>query len=1467
MGNCSNKADGVAADHHSNTLEDDDSLHHVSDGLNARLHRRGNITRANARHSGKEKRRGTKQRGSAHAKAATPPRASPAAPAAAATAATAAPTSSPPSPPPDTVCSTLPPPPPASGRPAPTLLADSFAPPRNTNTSSSTTEVSPATTTPASDLRVLSLDSVAVRLEQGSSYVWLRQSYTNPHLTAKPLLRLGGLRQLRNRSTRFQQLWAVLGEAACMIGPYAAAAAATTPPLAQTLTPPPTPPAPQSDEPKSPLNLQETVSAVYDDNTPAALGLNKKTKLSHSSNSNSGGGGGAASRSASQSSPFGAAPPGRHSVVDASQCAEEVQALNQGHVSVEGNAAHTHPLLCRGAMFRDKHIWIHNLRHRCCFVLEAISGVDVHECTDSLLVLGPTAGAVSLSNCRRCCVIAAAGQVRMLSCESMLVSMTVTGLPVIEKCTQIGVAPLLSWYAYSDLPAQLRHAHLSPFTNNYSTIRDATPPTSQGPSGVGMLPPAALHRHSLSLSMSNGSIAPPVTPTPQSNFVYVDLWELEGAVWKALAEQRWAQLIAETSSDAALKGANAAERVRAAVAVASSPFAQPTPTTGVGAARLAPLPAVDFSYIAPHAKGKLATAAEADSGCAPAGTMSTSGSKTAAAHEPLSGDRDVSPVRRALSAFPVSPSDSDEAYASAIDPQRAEAVAPAASAVATAAAAATTATAAAERGGVEVDFGGAEYDFRSMVSFTNVTASTIAGAPSSMAPTRTPPSSQAKGTSQSTNISSGSARIAQEARGIAASAAAGEGEAAQEAATAHAARQQHRHGHHLVGLPRWRQAGFGGSDRDAITAAGSGTSTTDHGAAAALRVRSSARAAERLVRTVLRAVPLLPLSALPQAVLVLASSGGGASGGPAGARPTAQPQQHMQTRPATSEEAHAPHNGNGSPLSTQEGQAPGDRQHGGVRHHRHQQGSLASPQGAGDSDGGSPVGVPARPVPSPRELANSPSQDSGGGSGGRKKRGKKGHSSAASEEQSGSPSSPESLKLPSGQSSPDAGAVAAAAATAAARLPATNPLELLLALYMHTCAVPATFGAQLIPSDFFEQRWKLKLVVITNKNGGWDLAHRISRDIEECRRQSMLETLHALLHAPPPPLRREREEGRSASGASSPAAASAAGDDAPRNRRSSSREMTSTPPVHGEDEDDNDSFSEALYAYLRSTSLTQRCGPVLLLNTVELRCTETALREFVAPVFYKLCEPVGLSGAAAAAAKGSAGAKAQAKRSASSGGTGGGGVVGGLKLPWKHSSSSNPATPSQGGQSAAAATAELEQNVEVRRLFGSAMERMSGQTCVALLALVAPKALPPSFQRPPTAGGRSSGGALTPAELAAWAQRAEQARRIFTPQPDPPDSEDEAADREAEAARGGGQRGDPTRPRPATAPTSRGPTFSAGEGRDAAAAEKFVEERVWSKCVVLNVTVPMRFISLLQSTLFFKSQLLLASSAADVQRA
>ncbi|KPI84391.1 hypothetical protein ABL78_6552 [Leptomonas seymouri] len=1002
-------------------------------------------------------------------------------------------------------------------------------------------------------------DSAAVRLEQGSSYVWLRNTYTNPHLKPAPLLTVGQLRELRNKNTDFHHLWDALGEAACAMGPYAAA------PLAG-----PSPSLLEGNEMEDegvhlePSIVNDEVDVVTPENKGrTAAGEAAGARFHHHAGHRGGGGGD----------------------VEGAEM-KEIRVLNQFNISIEGDEAQRLPIVCRGDVYRGKHLWISKLRSRCCFVFEYLGGVDLKDCSDALVVLAPTAGALSLSNCHRCLIIAAAAQLRVLSCSSIILSVNVAGFPVIEKSTSIGVAPLLGWYAFSNLPIHFRSANLSLFTNNYSTVRDVTPPT-------------AANAVTSSLSCADGTLkgaAAPVGSTaplrPASNFVYVDLLALEAAVWKAMAEQRWHQLVAEV---------------------------------GTTAATAPPSPQVSAGRTEGHALHR--------SPSAPLVKVLTP------AQSPL-----VSSGNNATLLFQKDDYGNEEPGDEGGDSTRAT----------------TMVT---------------DGAFHSMISYGHL---------SQLSCSRT----HLKGSSITATTAS-----------------AGEMDRSSHAVAAVHAVPSRISAPSLADslvpqLPRWRRP----SSNDNMAASESPLEANSHKAssdgkstamqAAEQKQRSAMHEAEHLVRAVLRTVPLLLLSALREAPELLLSSDTDGT--------------------ATSEDDGA------------EGRKP----------------QGAGPAGARES----------------REAAR------------------------------------------------------------------YNHLESALAIYTHTCAVPATFGAQLIPADIFEQAWKLKLIVLTAKGGGYELARRIVRDIELSRRRCALEVVRAMPYAPPLSTR----SGGGARGMREMGRGDSHGNAAP----SWAEEST---------------FYEALWCYLRTTSLAQRCGPVLLLNTAELQCTETTVREFVAPVFYKLCEPIGLKSATEV--------KANAAHATS------GGVGRRLHLPWASGSSSNA------HGSAPPSVQQLEHNVEMRRLFGTAIQRMTGQTCLVMLALLAPKKIPPSFQRPAGVGGRHSNGAMTPAELDSWTKRAEEARLIFTPQKNAPEGPHVYDERGGIPA---GSQSEPTAPESAgqgnesldgdaTKGKKSGPAFT--PPLEGGTAPRTLEERVWPQTVLLNVTVPLRFVSLLQGTLFFKSQMRTAATA------
>lgn len=976
---------------------------------------------------------------------------------------------------------------------------------------------------------IISLDSVVLRIEQGSTYVWLQYSYLNKLLAARPLLTAAMLQQVR-QSDYFHKVWLLLSQAASLVGTTQSSPAVTarTTKVAAKAT------AASSLPPKQSKALK-TAAVVYD----------RDEREVHIQPLNSDGSG--------------------------------------VTVMIEGKPDCTSPILCLNEELQYRHVVIRKLTHRACFLLGHMAAVEVSDCHDSTIVIGPTAGTICLTKCRRCLIVAVAAQMRLQACDEVLCSINVLGLPLLERSTRIGVCPLVGWYAYSDMARHMRLAGLSPVNNNYSTVRDVTPPPSlqqqqlqlqktsstlsvssifssaslpaqlpkhrsstpsHSPGGalLHLIPQAKLPKAMGGAASSSGGVTAcgtmtentggsaalplPASLTVAKNFFYVDLWFVEAVLWRAMVAQRSQQL--QMSS--------------------TEPISATTPTVFVPVAGTTSA----FSTQGHESDRKL--------GSAPAAV------EVPKATHCVRGNQGSNPTTRT-----------------------------------------------AIRRGRETLRSGRDRDIYS-------SGSRSSSADSALRPMM---SLESENSSFLCTVASQESIQPQP-----------------------------------ITLTPWR-----------IGQAGTSTPATplmqrQHSLTMVANPLSSADSTATIVRRVLGAVPLLLLSALPSAASFLTSA--------------------------------------------------------------------VEQENDGEERQASAV---LDAVPSSLSLS--------------------------------SPSPPHP----------------AAAATIVQAMVAQ------LALFTNICAVPATYGAQILPPDVFAQRWKIKLMVFSNKNGGWELAHRILQSIETVRRRAFLDAMNSYHEA----VQVTRGMQTSLSSPASPVGAT-------------------PPPQQQQQQLDMLQFTEE---FITHVPLTQRCGPVLLLNSVELRCSETVVRGSVAPVFYRLCEasrtmsPTSeLEGAAAPQAAGWQGGSSphpSIHESRNSSNTGSG--VGGLREP-DHPAAppSHPPPPSEHSE-----------------VFGRALQRMTGQACVLLLALV-----PPS--KPPTTPPN-----LSSLDREAWRRRAAEALEIFSPQKTTDGSE--PSHRESQ--------------RSTDVNGSRHATIASSQSNGGPS----LEERIWRRCVLLNVTVPLRFVSMLQRSLFFQPQL------------
>ncbi|CAD2220209.1 hypothetical protein ADEAN_000772400 [Angomonas deanei] len=271
--------------------------------------------------------------------------------------------------------------------------------------------------------------------------------------------------------------------------------------------------------------------------------------------------------------------------------------------------------------------------------------------------------------------------------------------------------------------------------------------------------------------------------------------------------------------------------------------------------------------------------------------------------------------------------------------------------------------------------------------------------------------------------------------------------------------------------------------------------------------------------------------------------------------------------------------------------------------------------------------------------------------------------------------------------------------------------------------------------------------------------------------------------------------------------------------------------------------------------LSDRLGPILLLNTAEIKCSELLIQEIVAPMFFTLCEPIGLEELRKKQQQQQQQGEEENNMTDENG-------PAPPEEPSAHHNGANkwfkflrvsapsstpPLAPTDGKSRQHISKKDekvqqreeellLEYNVEMRRLFGRTLERMTNQTCSCLLALIPPD---------PTRHSKTAN--LPDSSREVVQQLAAQAGKVFQPL-----TVEEEKEREALYGSVG-----------AEVPAVEDGLLSSSEdeavvvppAKAPPADQTSWEQRVWSRTVLLNVTLPPRHISLLQSNLFFKAQL------------
>uniref|UniRef100_A0A915PEW2 C-CAP/cofactor C-like domain-containing protein n=1 Tax=Setaria digitata TaxID=48799 RepID=A0A915PEW2_9BILA len=111
---------------------------------------------------------------------------------------------------------------------------------------------------------------------------------------------------------------------------------------------------------------------------------------------------------------------------------------------------------------------------KCCILLlDHLATVNIDDCEDCLIVIGPCEGSVFIRDCKNITLFTICQQFRSRDCTNMDVFLFCTTKPIIESSKLMRFHSLA--LSYDKLEEHMMKASLSPFTNNWNNVHDFTP--------------------------------------------------------------------------------------------------------------------------------------------------------------------------------------------------------------------------------------------------------------------------------------------------------------------------------------------------------------------------------------------------------------------------------------------------------------------------------------------------------------------------------------------------------------------------------------------------------------------------------------------------------------------------------------------------------------------------------------------------------------------------------------------------------------------------------------------------------------------------------------------------------------------------------------------------------------------------------------------------------------------------------
>ncbi|KAE8746650.1 hypothetical protein FOCC_FOCC006634 [Frankliniella occidentalis] len=121
---------------------------------------------------------------------------------------------------------------------------------------------------------------------------------------------------------------------------------------------------------------------------------------------------------------------------------------------------------------------IQNCSNNMIFVLDCIDSINIDDCTNSKIILGPIKGSVFVRDCIDCVLVVPCGQFRLRDSHRLDIFLHCATQPIIESSTHIRFACIRLHYDL--LTDHMKTAGLSSFNNLWNNVHDFTPVDGDG---------------------------------------------------------------------------------------------------------------------------------------------------------------------------------------------------------------------------------------------------------------------------------------------------------------------------------------------------------------------------------------------------------------------------------------------------------------------------------------------------------------------------------------------------------------------------------------------------------------------------------------------------------------------------------------------------------------------------------------------------------------------------------------------------------------------------------------------------------------------------------------------------------------------------------------------------------------------------------------------------------------------------